>query len=73
MNVGSGSVSEESELRLEPLTVTVKTACKLVGVGNTTMWGLIAAGQVDTIKIGKRRLVIFTSLKALLQRAKGRT
>jgi excisionase family DNA binding protein len=49
-----------------PLAVSVKTACKLVGVGNTTMWALIKAGRVKTINIGRRRLVIYASLESLL-------
>lgn len=50
----------------QPLAVTVKTACKLVGVGNTTMWALIKQGRVKTARIGRRRLVIYASLEALL-------
>ena len=44
----------------------VKTACQLVGVGNTSMWALIKAGKVKTVSIGRRRLVIYASLEALL-------
>jgi excisionase family DNA binding protein len=50
----------------KPLAVPVKTACKLVGVGNTMMWALIKDGRVQTIRIGRRRLVIYASLEALL-------
>lgn len=49
-----------------PLAVTVKTACELVGVGNTTMWGLIKEGRVKTVSIGRRRLVLYASLESLL-------
>jgi excisionase family DNA binding protein len=51
---------------IRPLAVPVKTACRLVGVGNTTMWALIKAGRVKTISLGRRRLVIYASLEALL-------
>jgi hypothetical protein len=51
---------------MKPLAVPVKIACKLVGVGNTTMWGLIKVGRVKTISIGRRRLVIYASLESLL-------
>jgi excisionase family DNA binding protein len=50
----------------KPLAVTVKAACKLVGVGNTTMWGLIKAGRVKSVSVGRRRLIIFSSLETLL-------
>lgn len=59
-------VSRDSNDGARPLAVPVKTACKLVGVGNTTMWGLIKVGRVKTVSIGRRRLVIYASLEALL-------
>ena len=49
-----------------PLTVTVKTARGLLGVGNTTMWQLIKDHRVKTITIGRRRLVLFSSLERLV-------
>jgi excisionase family DNA binding protein len=51
---------------VKPLAVTVKAACKLVGVGHTTMYGLIKAGRVNTLSIGRRRLVLYSSLVALV-------
>jgi hypothetical protein len=51
---------------IRPLAVPVKVACKLMGVGNTTMWGLIKAGRVRTVSIGRRRLVVYGSLELLL-------
>ena len=53
-----------------PLTVSVKTACKLVGVGKTTMWALIKSGRVRTVSIGRRRLVIYASLETLISEAR---
>ena len=50
----------------KPLAVPVKTACKLVGVGNTTMWALIKTGRVKSVNIGRRRLVICASFESLL-------
>jgi excisionase family DNA binding protein len=50
----------------KPLGDPVKTACRLVGVGNTTMWALIKAGRVKSVRVGRRRVVIFSSLESLL-------
>jgi excisionase family DNA binding protein len=50
----------------KPLAVPVKRACKLMGVGNTTMWGLIKTGRVKTVRIGRRRLIVYASLESLL-------
>ncbi len=50
---------------LEPLTVTIPVGCKLIGVGNTKFYELINQGKIKTIKIGRRRLAVFKSLKEL--------
>jgi hypothetical protein len=58
--------TDESRKGTKPLAVPVKTACQLVGLGNTSMWALIKAGRVRTVSIGRRRLVIYASLESLL-------
>jgi excisionase family DNA binding protein len=62
----TGTSRDAPEDARRPLAVSVKTACKLVGVGNTTMWALIKAGRVKTVSIGRRRLVIYASLATLV-------
>ena len=54
-------------LDIKPLAVPVKVACHVLGVGNTTLYDLIKKGRVTTTTIGRRRLVIYSSLEALLQ------
>jgi hypothetical protein len=51
---------------LKPLTVAVKTAAKLLGVGITSTWGLISTRRVEVIRIGRRTLVTMASLEALV-------
>lgn len=50
---------------METVFVSVNEACRLVGLGRTTMYRLIDEGQVETVKIGSRRLVRVASLRAL--------
>jgi excisionase family DNA binding protein len=50
----------------KPLTVTVAAARKISGLGNTTIWGLIKQGKLDAVRIGRRTLITFRSLEALL-------
>ena len=50
----------------KPLTVTVATTRKISGLGNTTIWGLIKNGALETIRIGRRRLILYSSLETLL-------
>ena len=52
-----------------PLAVSVKTACQLVGVGNTTMWALIKEGRVKTIVSVGGALIIYASLETLFSEA----
>jgi hypothetical protein len=54
-------------VHLRPLTVTVATARKISGLGNTTIWALIKARKLETVRIGRRRLITVRSLEALLQ------
>ena len=56
----------------KPLAVTVNKARELLGIGQTTMWALIAEKRVATFNIGRRRLVVFESLEKLLPRMEDR-
>ena len=47
-----------------PITVSVKEACRLIGVGNTTLWAMIKDGRLKTVRVGRRRLVIYTRFKS---------
>jgi hypothetical protein len=66
MSICNTGISRDQLHGARPLAVTVKSACKLVGIGNTSMWALIKSGRVKTVSIGRRRLVIFTSLESLV-------
>ena len=65
MSICSTGLSREERQHLKPLTVTVKTALELLGIGRTTIYELIDQGIVETTKIGRRRLVIYSSLEAI--------
>jgi hypothetical protein len=51
----------------EPLTVSIADAKLLTGLGHTTVFKLINEKKLETVKVGSRTLVVFKSLKALLQ------
>jgi len=69
MSICSTAISKDAREGMKPLAVPVKIACRLVGVGNTTMWALIKDGRVKTISIRRRRLVIYASLELLTSEA----
>jgi excisionase family DNA binding protein len=53
--------------RLKPVSVTVDVACGITGLGRTKLYELITAGILDTVVIGRRRLILFTSIEQLLK------
>jgi excisionase family DNA binding protein len=61
-----GPARPPSSNSLEPLAVTVRQACEASNLGPTTIWKLIGTGALATVRIGRRRLVLYASLKALL-------
>jgi excisionase family DNA binding protein len=50
----------------EPLAYRVNEFCRVVGLGRTTVYALIAEGKLATIKIGGRRLIPREAALALI-------
>jgi hypothetical protein len=50
----------------KPLTITVGEAQLLSRLGPTKLWELIGNGTLQSVRIGRRRLVIYASLCRLL-------
>jgi excisionase family DNA binding protein len=57
---------EPRQLR-DPITVGVGEACRLSGLGKTTVFKLISDGALRTVKVRGRTLVRYESLKNLLE------
>lgn len=51
-----------------PLTVRVREACRLTGIGRSKLYELIAAEEINTIKVGAITLIPIASLRAFLRR-----
>jgi hypothetical protein len=62
-------VRSTHQSELKPLTVTVATARKISGLGNTTIWALIKARKLETVRVGRRTLITYGSLETLLKPA----
>ena len=58
-----------TEPEMEPISVRIREACRLTGVGRSKLYELIASGEVETVKIGRITLVPMRSLRALITRA----
>jgi excisionase family DNA binding protein len=51
-----------------PLAVSVSEALDLSGLGKTTIYGLLKQNLIESIRVGRRRLIIYASLKAFLEK-----
>lgn len=52
--------------RPKPLAVTINEACRLTSLGRTSLYSLISEGTLESITVGRRRLVRYASLEALI-------
>jgi len=50
-----------------PLAVPIPEACRLIGVGRSTLYKLIDSGHIKPRKIGRRTLLIIEELDALVK------
>lgn len=58
----------EAKIGRDPITVTIREACKLTGLGPTTLWKLRKAGRLKEARIDgvDKALILFSSLQELL-------
>ena len=52
----------------EPICVRVNDAARMIGIGRTKLYELIASGELETIKIGKATRITTASLHKLVER-----
>lgn len=53
----------------KPLGVTVGTTMHVTGLGRTKVYQLIAEGKLKSVAVGRRRLVLYSSIEELLRPA----
>jgi len=51
----------------EPLLLTLSNTCHKLGISAATAWRLIGRGDLESVVIGRRRLVRYASIKALAE------
>lgn len=54
------------EKSVQPLTVRIREACRMTGIGRSKLYELIQAGEIEIIKIGSMTLVPVDSLQSFL-------
>ena len=55
----------------EPICVRVNDAARMIGIGRTKLYELIAAGEVEAVKLGKSTRITTSSLHDLIKRQRG--
>ena len=51
------------------LAISIDEAVTVSGLGRSSVYQLMNSGEIETAKIGKRRLVLVASLKKLIEHA----
>jgi excisionase family DNA binding protein len=46
-----------------PLGLGIAEACAMLGIGRTTIYGLIKAGNLRAVKVGRRTIVLYADLQ----------
>jgi excisionase family DNA binding protein len=55
----------------DPICVRVNDAARMIGIGRTKLYELIAAGEVEAVKLGKSTRITTASLHDLIRRQRG--
>lgn len=51
---------------IEPISMRIPEACRFTGISRSTLYLLIARGEVEIIKLGASTLVLTESLRRLI-------
>jgi hypothetical protein len=53
------------------ITVTIQKFIEISGLSNTTVYGLLNRGELESVNVGRRRLILLASYRRLLDRQLG--
>lgn len=56
---------------IEPLAVSPRQACLLLGIGNTRLYEIIGNGELETYNEGRARRITMASIRARVARLAG--
>lgn len=52
----------------EPICIRVNEAARMIGVGRTKLYAMIASGELEAVKLGKATRITTASLHDLVRR-----
>jgi excisionase family DNA binding protein len=50
---------------MDPILVSVPDAARLLGLGRSSIYAMLAAGRLDSVALGRRRLIRYDSVRAV--------
>lgn len=53
---------------MDVLTISIAKTVKILGLGRTTIYNLIAADQLEAVRINGRRLIKMESIRRLIEK-----
>jgi excisionase family DNA binding protein len=56
---------------MEPLLLTVEEAAKVMSLGRTRIYDLIASHELESLKVGKSRRIVAKSIERFIERNLG--
>ncbi len=59
---GARQVCTDAGVQIQKLLVTVEDASEILGIGRTGTYELVMRGEIASVKIGRRRLVVKSAL-----------
>ena len=57
------SLNARPTAQLPPLLHQVPEACRLLGIGRSTLYELISSGKLSAVSIGRRRLIAASEIE----------
>ena len=55
----------------ELITVRIKDACRITGIGRSKLYELIESGDIEVVKVGRMTLVPISALKSFIESRRG--
>lgn len=65
------SQTDGGKIPILPKLLPINDAARLLGVGRTTLYELIGNGELESVHLGHRHLVVYESAEQLVERLRG--
>ncbi|ANC80067.1 MULTISPECIES: helix-turn-helix domain-containing protein [Pseudomonas] len=53
---------------IQPLSVGIEEAARSLGIARSMMYEMVGKGEIQSFKIGRRRLILASELKSFIER-----